>query len=657
MQIVRVFMHILGRKSPRLPQIAHVEKMTSRGLPGHGWALGGLLALCATVTGGCLRSGGPNAFERIAGPGAGLPSRSLSASAPGVVRGAPEPRSHGPLPLVVSRVQLDEYATERRKSVIELQQFRKVTRMTLDAGAGGLAVATLTDLNPQIGAWYLLRLETPSGSAETYHLETPGEGRLLLDPEYRSGIVIVDETGRHPCALWPEGTATPLKAARASGFSYAPLCEGRLYVPNQIEGHRTSKEQVTDMLRDHVWGGERITGFVRETFFRDAWRSTSLLSPGPVQRAAEAVGAPPAPLLATNAADRLLVPADLGISLEGEAQGRVAVGRWYPAKDNPGVFVSAVRADLVSPAVVEAQKGRVEPLDALESESLAYLVAFDLERFDLGFAVGTDHPRVTWSDMALPMVRDESLPGPDGIANVEPLARTGMLSPAQAVRVAATFTAGFKRGHGAFRMSDLASVNRGSHYGFIENGVVLSKLQPGLATVVVFDDGEVALRTWTEQDDVNLPRIRHARQNGVPILEYDEASAETRPGSRVRQWGPGNWSGSADKKLRTLRAGLCLAEAPGKRFLTYGYFSSATPSSMARVFQAYGCQYAMLLDMNALEHTYLAVYHLQDSELQTQHLIDGMSVVDGSKDGHYLPRFVSFPDNRDFFYLLRRKSS
>ena len=81
-------------------------------------------------------------------------------------------------------------------------------------------------------------------------------------------------------------------------------------------------------------------------------------------------------------------------------------------------------------------------------------------------------------------------------------------------------------------------------------------------------------------------------------------------------------------------------EAQGKRFLIYGYFSSATPSSMARVFQAYACRYAMLLDMNALEHTYLAVYHLQDSLLQTQHLIDGMSVVDRSKAGLYLPRFV-----------------
>ena len=83
----------------------------------------------------------------------------------------------------------------------------------------------------------------------------------------------------------------------------------------------------------------------------------------------------------------------------------------------------------------------------------------------------------------------------------------------------------------------------------------------------------------------------------------------------------GNWSGSADKKLRTLRAGLCLQEAEGKQFLLYGYFSSATPSSMARVFQACGCRYAMLLDMNALEHTYMAVYHMQGSRLLTQHLI------------------------------------
>jgi hypothetical protein len=62
----------------------------------------------------------------------------------------------------------------------------------------------------------------------------------------------------------------------------------------------------------------------------------------------------------------------------------------------------------------------------------------------------------------------------------------------------------------------------------------------------------------------------------------------------------------------------------------------------------------MLLDMNALEHTYMAVYPARDADLLTEHLIKGMDVVDGSKDGKRLPRFVSVADNRDFFYLLRR---
>ena len=172
--------------------------------------------------------------------------------------------------------------------------------------------------------------------------------------------------------------------------------------------------------------------------------------------------------------------------------------------------------------------------------------------------------------------------------------------------------------------------------------------------MVVFDDGRVDLQTWSAVDDALLPRIRYARQNGVAILERAAGSLRASPGARIRDWGGGNWSGSADRKLRTLRAGLCLQESQGRQFLVYGYFSSATPSAMARVFEACGCRYAMLLDMNALEHTYLAVYHRQGAQLLTQHLIEGMGVVDGSRDGQPLPRFVRLADNRDFFYLLRR---
>jgi len=37
------------------------------------------------------------------------------------------------------------------------------------------------------------------------------------------------------------------------------------------------------------------------------------------------------------------------------------------------------------------------------------------------------------------------------------------------------------------------------------------------------------------------------------------------------------------------------------------------------------------------------------------HLVQGMAAINGeTRDGWPIPRFVSFADNRDFFYLLRK---
>ena len=75
---------------------------------------------------------------------------------------------------------------------------------------------------------------------------------------------------------------------------------------------------------------------------------------------------------------------------------------------------------------------------------------------------------------------------------------------------------------------------------------------------------------------------------------------------------------------------------------------------MARVFQAYGCEYALHLDMNALEHTYLALYRDQSRNFSVEHLIPGMNVLDREYGGKIAPRFVAEPDNRDFFFLIRK---
>jgi len=48
-------------------------------------------------------------------------------------------------------------------------------------------------------------------------------------------------------------------------------------------------------------------------------------------------------------------------------------------------------------------------------------------------------------------------------------------------------------------------VNHGSHYGFVEQGVVFSSLQPGLATLLVRNDGQVEMTTWQPDDERRWP--------------------------------------------------------------------------------------------------------------------------------------------------------
>jgi hypothetical protein len=221
----------------------------------------------------------------------------------------------------------------------------------------------------------------------------------------------------------------------------------------------------------------------------------------------------------------------------------------------------------------------------------------------------------------------------------------------------AAFAGGFKRDHGAYRFSDYATFNRGHHYGFLSNGVTFSRLIPNLATMYITLDGEVGMKTWTEADNELVPNLMYARQNGVPVVTRDAETGLTVPGDRVSSWGGGNWSGSADAQLRTLRAGMCLRTAGGRQFLLYAYFSSVTPSAMARVFQSYDCDYAMLLDMNSPELTYLAVYKQNASGdgLEPMHLNRYMAESDPWGDNGRIPRFVGFADNRDFFYILRKE--
>jgi hypothetical protein len=63
----------------------------------------------------------------------------------------------------------------------------------------------------------------------------------------------------------------------------------------------------------------------------------------------------------------------------------------------------------------------------------------------------------------------------------------------------------------------------------------------------------------------------------------------------------------------------------------------------------------MLLDMNSQELTYMALYVHEGDEIEARHLVAGMAEADvRGRRGSRIPRYVSAPDNRDFFYLVRR---
>lgn len=543
-----------------------------------------------------------------------------------------------------------------KKTIIQLQSQLTSQVLPLTTGSDRGGEVRLLNLNPHINAWHLINIFWPHKKYdEWFHLELfrPKTQRIYLDKNYPFGIVIKENGQDYQCDLWSPGGAN-IKLAGYRKKPYTALCEGRIYLRQRIEGYRTTKEWVVEFLRDNVWGGGAITELVKRTIFKDRYLIKTENLEKSKQSQTAVLGSPEPAKLDPQFINTLVEAKELGIPLESKVDEMLVIGAWYPVKNKRGVFVSVIEPKAIAPDILLSYPKHVNPLGPIESTALNYLISFDLSKFDVNFAIGTDHPRVGWSSRVLLENQDMSLPGPDGIDSIEPLSATGLIPPHISKKVVASFTGGFKRSHAAFRWGPLAKKNFGSHYGVMENGVLFSTPQEELATLLIHRDGLVELRTWTPEDNEILPHLKHIRQNGVPIIKFDQDQWKGVPGKYVSRWGAGNWSGSQEREFRTLRAAVCLREQKGQRFLIYGYFSSVTPSAIARIFQAYGCDYAMHLDMNALEHTYLAIYSTDEQGRNVPYqLVKGMKVLDERFKG-VVPRFIGYPDNRDYFYLTPR---
>lgn len=523
-------------------------------------------------------------------------------------------------------------------------------RATQTAALGDGDTLRLVSLHPGVNRWYLLQKVSADGRAENWHFENADAARRHISlTESANPALLIEGAGEaRECRPW-EGEAPELAGAAQSGLPYAPVCGGRLYLRNQVSGSKTNREAVSDFLRTNVMFGDKLVNLIKGTFFEDAFLESASFG-AQTDDSGDVVAA----LGKARLDRRPVMRTAMGLPVEGAPDGMEA-GSWYKVEEQDGIFASVMQPGLIA-ADITGERNGASWLDGIEQTADVYLVAFDLTRFDVGYELGTDHPGLGWSSRPQRQGADWNLAGPDGFSRAAPLVRNGMLSPALTARVAGAIAGGFKRDHGAFRFSNYASFNRGHHYGFISNGVTFSRLIENLATLYVTVDGEVGMKTWTKADDAMIPRLAHARQNGVSVVERDPETGASVPGPLVTSWGGGNWSGSADAELRTLRSGACLRESGGRKFLIYAYFSSVTPSAMARVFQAYDCDYGMLLDMNSPELTYMAVYRQNASGdgLLADHLSRFMAESDPWLNGGQVPRFVNFSDNRDFIYLFRK---
>ena len=539
------------------------------------------------------------------------------------------------VPAAQRAAQFAAFARNEPRDVVAFQPFRA----TLTGQDGATALA-LTSLNVNANTWFLL--EVGEGrNRSLWHLENPAPDLFAVSLQ-GDALVIDSEAGSVTCQPW----RGELDEARARALPYAPICEQRLLLRARGSGARTTRESLTEFLRSYVPFGENIITLIKDTLYEDAFLQSSQ-----VMDLAEA-GETVAVLGRAQLRSHPVMRSQMRFALVGTEGGRMEAGSWYAVQDAPGIYASVVQPGMVHPDILN-RRGETNGLDGVENNADVHLFAYDMTRFDFAYETGSDHPAVNWSPRP---TRDYSLPGPDGFDTLAPLAMTGMLNPVQIDRVAAIFAGGFKREHGAFRMGPMSQTGNGHHYGFVVHGAVLSRLHPGLATMFALDDGSFHMRTWTEGDRALLPYVRFARQNGVPLIEPGPDGAPV-AGEQVRSWMLGNWSGSAEAQLRTLRSGACLRTIEGRTFLIYGVFSAATPSGMTRVFQAYGCDYAMLLDMNSLDLTYAAVYTRQPGTegFGIAHLDQRMAQSDSRRrDGSAMARFVEYPDNRDFVYLLRR---
>jgi hypothetical protein len=184
-------------------------------------------------------------------------------------------------------------------------------------------------------------------------------------------------------------------------------------------------------------------------------------------------------------------------------------------------------------------------------------------------------------------------------------------------RLLATFNAGFTHIDG----------NNGSAI----NGMTYEPLQRGLATLIGYRDGRVAIKTWTGGPNPG-PDVAWARQSLPPIVVDGRLSRALNDSSQ--------WGATLGNAVRVWRTGVGI-DRHGN--LIYAAADYQTVITLAQILQRAGAVQAMQFDINP-EWPSLITYQHYQGLLPTKIVPNAMQPA---------TRYL-VPDDRDFFAVYRR---
>jgi len=185
----------------------------------------------------------------------------------------------------------------------------------------------------------------------------------------------------------------------------------------------------------------------------------------------------------------------------------------------------------------------------------------------------------------------------------------------------------------------LAAFNSGFTYAYNGNGSSINgrenePLKPGLATLVAYKDGGLAILKWNGGPDAG-DKVAWARQSLPPIIWNGKINPDLNDGL---DWGEAYPPGGSPYVWRT---GVGLDRHGNLMFVVA---SSQTVETLARVLKHAGAVRAMQFDINAFWHTLITYAHTKHGLVPT--MVEPQA-------NHTAYRYLT-PDDRDFFAVYRR---